>query len=351
MIPDQRNVRSLWWRRPRALWHAVVLIIIAASIPLADRIQAQTPEAAAPTRDQDSHPVVRRKGDSGSITNKSNPQLEEAQELLRQNRVNEAEVTTRSYLTEVPSSSEGHILLGFILFQKDMPADSLRALAEVKDSRNPSAFAVKIVGLDYARLEQYAEADRWLSMALRLQPQDPAGWQWLGDVKVRESRYDGAVACYQRSIDLDPDNVSSQNALGVLYESMGRREEAIAALRKAVYSESKTEPVDPVPYYNLGRFLVEQHKGQDALPNLTEALKIDPDSSEGHEELAKAYSLLNRYTDAEQEFRRAISLKPDKPSLHYQLGQLYKKLGESENAEQEFSQFRALSAPGSPMSK
>jgi tetratricopeptide (TPR) repeat protein len=277
--------------------------------------------------------------------------LKKAQELMRQNRLDEAEAAIQRYLSEAPLSTEGHVILGFILFQKDQPDESLRALADVKRAPVPNAFAFKIIGMDYAMLKDYPQADMWLSRALALKPQDSPGWQWLGDIRLLESKQEEALACYQRSVKIDPGNAASQDAIGTLYESMGRLDEAMAAYRRAVASQRGTGPFDPIPYFNLGRLLLEEHKAQEALPYLVQASQADSGSAEAHEQLAKAYTSLNRATEAQAELDAAIALSPSKAALHFQLAQLYKSQGETEKAKQEFDRFDALSAPGADTSR
>jgi tetratricopeptide (TPR) repeat protein len=279
-------------------------------------------------------------------TTRSDLWLQKAQELMRQNKLDDAEAAIQRYLSDVPRSTEGHVILGFILFQKDQPNESLRALAEVKRARVPNAFAFKIVGMDYAMLKDYPLADMWLSKALALQPQDGAGWQWLGDIRLLESKHEEALACYQRAVKIDPGNAAAQDATGTLYESMGRHDEAMAAYRRAVASQPGTGPFDPIPYFNLGRLLLEEHKPQEALPYLVQASQADPASADAHEQLAKAYASLNRAAEAQAELNAAIALSPNKAALHFQLAQLYKSQGETEKAKQEFDRFNALSAPG-----
>jgi tetratricopeptide (TPR) repeat protein len=324
----------------------LVLVLTVASMPLGQAVSEQTANAGDPLPQEAPSPVPAAQGDIGPETGRSELWLQQAKALMRQKKFDEAEASIHRYLSAVPLSAEGHVILGFILFQKDQPNDSLHALAEVKKAGVPNAFAFKIIGLDYAMLKQYLQADEWLTKALHLEPKDSAGWQWLGDIRLLESHNDGALACYQKSVEIDPENTSSQNAVGTLYESMGRHDEALAAYRRAVTSQSAVGPIDPIPFYNLGRLLLEQNDAQDALPYLIQAVKTDPDSAEAHEQLAKAYASLNRATEAEGEFNVAITINPDKAALHFQLGQVYKRQGESEKAEKEFDRFKALSVPG-----
>jgi len=330
---------------------ATALALTVILMPMRQAMCSQSPPAGGSVANGTYAGSPIAQSDKASRADSSDRWLREAQELVRQNKLDEAEAAIGRYLSEVPGSMEGHVLLGFILFQEDKPNDSLLALAAAKKSHTPNGFAIKIIGLDYAMLKQYSLADQWLTRALSLQPNDAAGWQWLGDVKIRETFLDSALTCYQKSIEIDPGNADSQNAVGALYESMGRTAEATDAFRKAVSLQPSTGPIDPVPYYNLGRILVDQHHAQEALPYLLQAVEIDPESSEAHEQLAKAYSALNRLTESEQEFDAAIARAPNKAALHFQLGQLYKKQGEMEKAQVEFDRFRQLSNPGELMTK
>ena len=85
-------------------------------------------------------------------------ELREARAALRSGRFELAEQTVRMYLAAHPASPEAQYLLGFILFRRDRPRESLAAFTRAAAIQKPSAAALKIVGLDYALLGDYPDA-------------------------------------------------------------------------------------------------------------------------------------------------------------------------------------------------
>jgi hypothetical protein len=129
----------------------------------------------------------------------------------------QADHDVRQYLAKHPSSADAHYLLGFILFreiqeratdqnkgQVNFKPDAVKAsLAEYTEGakyRTPSYLDLKVVALDYVLLEDYADADKWLSRSLEWNPQDAESWMisavssTMKPVSPRPSRHLTAVS-------------------------------------------------------------------------------------------------------------------------------------------------------------
>jgi tetratricopeptide (TPR) repeat protein len=66
-----------------------------------------------------------------------------------------------------------------------------------------------------------------------------------------------------------------------------------------------------LPYYNRANRYLSQGRYDDALRDLQEAIKLFPDEPDFHTNLGIAYRKLNRFADAEQEFKIAIAYNRD----------------------------------------
>lgn len=79
--------------------------------------------------------------------------------------------------------------------------------------------------------------------ALDEEPESLYAWSLLGDIRVKQRRYDEAVACFERSAELDPNPGFTDNYLSIAYirEMQGKWAEAAAAHEKAleVYRTNK----------------------------------------------------------------------------------------------------------------
>jgi tetratricopeptide (TPR) repeat protein len=66
-----------------------------------------------------------------------------------------------------------------------------------------------------------------------------------------------------------------------------------------------------LPYYNRANRYLNQGRYDDAMHDLQEAIKLFPDEPDFHTNLGIAFRKLNRYVDAEQEFKIAIAYNRD----------------------------------------
>ncbi len=275
--------------------------------------------------------------------------LEQAKSALDKGLLEEADREVRQYLSTHPKSADGHFLLGYILFKAGKPQASLPEYTEGAKFRDPSAFDLKVVALDYVLLGAYSDADSWLTKSLRWDPKDIQGWYYLGRTKYNENRLEEAIHAFERCLALDPKNVKAEDNLGLSYEGLGRTEEAFAAYRKAISWQAQMLNQNPAPFIELGRLLLEHDRPEEAVSYLRQAVEIGPQESRAHEQLGKAYSRLNELQKAQDELEKAIALAPDRASLHFMLGQVYRKQGMVEKAKIELERGAALNGtPSKP---
>jgi tetratricopeptide (TPR) repeat protein len=286
----------------------------------------------------------------------------------------EAEAATKNYLQAHADSADAHFLLGFILFrevqaewleagQKDIEAlrynsgdlsGSLVANrdAKVKESlaeftagakyHVPKAFDLKIVALDYILLKDYIDADHWLTRSLQWDPRDAQPWYYLGRTKYSESQFPGAIEAFAQCLKLEPRNIQAKNNVGLSYEALGQRDQAIQAFENAIAWEAESQAKDPEPFIELAHLYLNQNQPDKAVPYLSESIAIFPNVSKAHEELGKAYSLLHRLPEAQEELEKAVALEPATASLHCMLGQIYRQEGMVPEAKDEFGRCAAM---------
>jgi Flp pilus assembly protein TadD len=289
----------------------------------------------------------------------SAPELSQANSLLESGKAADADRAVRSFLQSHPDSADAHFLLGLILFREiqlhgadvstlSYPAEASDAkfrqskakesLAEFTEGARhqiPSAFDLKIVSFDYILLGDYTDADKWLTRATHMDPADADTWYNLGRTKYSENRFDEAIQTFQHCLLLDPKNVKAENNLGLSYEGLGRKDDAIAAYKQAIAWDSHSPHKSQEPYLNLGSLLVDQDQAKDALPYLLQAETLAPEDAKVHERLGKAYAHLNQLPQAQSELEKAVALAPYVASLHFMLGQVYRREGLMQKAKAE----------------
>ncbi len=302
------------------------------------------------------------------------PALAPARLFLQRGMLSEAEAAIRDHLQAHADSADAHFLLGFILFRqvqakwleagkKDSEAlrynsgDLSGSLVAYRDAKVreslaeftvgaryhvPNAFDLKIVGLDYVLLKDYIDADHWLTRSLQWDPRDAQAWYYLGRTKYSESQFPEAIEDFAQCLKLEPRNIQAENNVGLSYEALGQRDQAIQAFKNAIAWEVRSPAKDPEPFIELAHLYLDQNQPEKAVPYLSQSITIFPRVSKAHETLGKAYSLLHRLPEAQAELEKAVALEPESASLHCMLGQIYRQERMVSEAKSEFDRCAAL---------
>lgn len=367
-----------------------LLALIAAMQLIPDTGSAQAP----PIRTLDS-PNPPRERALAHVTNAADPQarldpvLAQARSLAENGRATEAEYDVRQYLSS-QNSANAHFLLGYIFFReiqeqaetaaisqsptaaKDMVSATVSgsisrhtpnaansaedftayrntkakaSLAEFTEGakfQTPCAFDLKIIAFDYVLLEDYVDADKWLTKMLERTPNDPDGWYHLGRTKYNENRFDEAVHAFQEALRLDPNNVKTEDNLGLAFAGLGRVDAAASAYENAIAWQKNAATKNPGPYIDMGNLLLDQNRCAEAIAYLKQAIEISRRDFKAHELLGKAYSRLNQLSQAQSELEQAIALAPQNPTLPCMLGPIYRRQGLMDKAKVQLDHCAAL---------
>ena len=125
---------------------------------------------------------------------------------------------------------------------------------------------------------------------------------------VNAGRTSEAVAHFETSLKLKPENVPALLNLGRAAEQRGSLGEAAARLR-AAYA---IDPADRAVLVNLATVEVKLGRAAEAIPLYEEALRLGTaDAHLAHNGLGVAFMRQGRVPEAAEQFREALRLKPD----------------------------------------
>jgi tetratricopeptide (TPR) repeat protein len=253
-----------------------------------------------------------------------------------------ADQALRAYLQSHRDSSDALYMLGFVLNRENRPTDSLAIYTRAAAITHPTADDLKIVGLDYVLLDDYADAINWLEKAVALDIKNKDAWYFLGRAYYTKSRLGDARKAFQAVLDLDPANAKAENNLGLILETEGNVAGAIQAYRKAIAWQEQTSQINEQPYVNLGNLLAEQGRPQEAVGPLEKAVALAPNNAYCHLTLGVFYRKIGATKKARHELLRAAELDPNNAVAHYQLGRLYKDINDLPHAKAEFDRTAEL---------
>lgn len=202
-------------------------------------------------------------------------------------------------------------------------------------------------------------------------PDHDFAWKILGVAHKLLGRNEEALAALLRAVELRPDDVESHHNLGVVLQQRERLDEAEAAYRRALeidpaYADARLNlaavltrrgrlaeaeealrsvllgnPGCVAAHGNLGAVHLEQGKLEEAVSCLEQALRLDADNASTHDNLGITLYRLGRLEEAEQHFRQALRIDPDRASVHTSLGVALQEQGHLDEADTHF-QFALL---------
>jgi len=132
---------------------------------------------------------------------------------------------------------------------------------------------------------------------------------------------------------LNPADASAHYNLGLIYEQHGQLEEAKICFQRAI--EIAPDEVDA--YYRLGRIARVQAKLADAIKYFDSVVTQDPHHSQNEvwREIGLTYFQAGQFEDAREALERFIENRPTDAEGHYYYGLALHKLGRPEDAARE----------------
>jgi Tfp pilus assembly protein PilF len=120
--------------------------------------------------------------------------------------------------------------------------------------------------------------------------------------------FETAVQLYKRSLELHP-TAEAHTFLGWTYSFQGRLDDAIAECQKAI----AVDPSFGNPYNDIGAYLIELGRPDDAIPWLEKATSATRYEAPHYPRfnLGRVYLAKEMLSRALQEFERALHVRPD----------------------------------------
>lgn len=135
------------------------------------------------------------------------------------------------------------------------------------------------MGLIHEWRKEFADAEREFELAIELDPDYTATMANLGALYGRMGRMDEAVAVLSRAVKKERDNLEAWVNLGAAYGRLGRSQEAIEALETARGLGARSTTL----YNALALSYLQARQRDKALEYLRESLEIDPDQQDARD--------------------------------------------------------------------
>jgi len=169
-------------------------------------------------------------------------------------------------------------------------------------------------------------------------PERALGYNMRGSLEYSEGKYAEAQASFTRAIELN----------GKYYTAI--RNKALASLQLGQYPDAERElkrllsnqPTDARAKAILGRALLLQGKGEEAVPYFEEAIRLIPASPDLEADYAEALAVAGHTSRAIEQAREAAVLAADQPGLLKRMGLLLLDLNQARLAVRPLSRYVAF---------
>jgi tetratricopeptide (TPR) repeat protein len=150
---------------------------------------------------------------------------------------------------------------------------------------------------------------------LQARPAHADAWHLLGVLATQRKRPGLAVEYIGKALALRPAAAFHLN-LGVAYQALGRRSDALASFEEAV----RLGPDLAEAHNNLGSALYEQGRADEAVAHWQRAVTLRSDYADPHTNLCEALRTQGRLAEAVAHGRQAVGHNPGSAQAHFNLG-------------------------------
>lgn len=176
-------------------------------------------------------------------------------------------------------------------------------------------------------------ASLFLNEIIDQNPNATEAYFYLANVFHVRGELGKAIKGFQRVLELDPNHTDAAISLSVIYNDIGKYEEAKAIFEKAnnqVKNSQGQGVADPhlnkkfsLKHYELAEMYVSYGRCDEALFEYNKAIALDPDNLEIRIKVAKAYTKKGFSSKAFDELRRLKNENPGYMPVRIALGLLY----------------------------
>jgi tetratricopeptide (TPR) repeat protein len=262
------------------------------------------------------------------------------------------EATALLYLRFAVYLDPGHDLavltLADILERAKQTEDAVQVYRRMPETSPLRPVADIQIGLGLEQLGKTEEAVKHLEGIIAARPEDIDAISALGNIYRSRKRFEEAAATYDKAVaKLGTPGRANWDLFysrGIAYERIKKWPQAEADLRKALELMPEALGRERALVLNyLGYSLVDQNlKLEEALGMLRRAVELRPRDGYIIDSLGWAHYRLGRYDEAVTELEKAMELRPSDPVINDHLGDVYWKTGRYLEARYQWNYARDL---------
>ena len=162
---------------------------------------------------------------------------------------------------------------------------------------------------------------------LELEPDNPAGFNLRGHIRIAENRVDEGLADLRQAVSMAGTDMKPRLALAYSLWKLGRNNEAAGEFEKVL----RYNPDSPSALNNLGAIYGQQGRFLDAIPLFKNLLELNDDADAAHN-LANCYFYSDRLDEALGAYQQVLEIDPHNTYAPHGIADTYDKLGDPDQA-------------------
>ncbi len=271
----------------------------------------------------------------------------------------EASIEVRKALEINPKYAEAHCALGYALTNlerfdeaKNEYEEAIRLNSDLSEAHTNLGYLLALMGRSQSIKENeieakllYEKAEKEYRNTLAIVPNDENALNGLGIVLEKLNRDKEAEDCYERLIQINPNNRKAINTYIFFLSSRERLKDLIKLTKDNLITDRKVASRIHAKY---ARHLIESGKFDEAGSEIIEARNLNPKEAISYKNLGilkekqgdKAQNGVDRlklYREAEEAYKVWKELMPKSPSAYRHLANLFAKFGNmNKEAEHEY---------------
>jgi protein O-mannosyl-transferase len=191
-----------------------------------------------------------------------------------------------------------------------------------------AATVAVLMGCAWQQTSHWRSSEALWSHAVQCDAQNARAYSNLAMALVRDGRVNEAIDCFNKSLEIAPDQAEIINNLGLALTDCGRLNEGIVQYEKALKLKPDLEDVNN----NYGEALLQKGIIDEAIAHFEKALKVKPDFARAHHNLGMALAMRGRANEAVGHFLKALELQPDYAETHGNLAIALAECGQFDEA-------------------
>jgi len=254
-------------------------------------------------------------------------------------------------------------------------SEALRAFMNARLFEPNNLDTYRNLAFVYLRMDSLDAVLRVYQQVLAVKPDDYETYVTMASLANQRKEYERGAEYLQKAVAVAPDSAKPRiiGELGIVYDTMGRGEEAMKMYQDAL----QLTPGNKDLMFNLGRLYLMRDDYSNAINQLTEVLKLNPEDFEVNYNVGLSYLKIGERLDKKSReledeamtakkkpntvridslkqastaqfkaampfLRKAADLKPEQGSAWHNLGVGYMRTGDTEKAKEAFAKAEAL---------